>query len=414
MELTNVTRRQVIAAGAGALGAAAIAGLGAGSALAPRTALAATAVPETWDYETDVLIAGSGSGASGAIIDAFDSGSDVIVIEKMDWLGGTLRRSGGGIAAAGTCVQKALGVEDDVDDFYGYIVACGQGLVDEELLRTFVDRAAADFDWVVQDLAGQTEADWAFTNGTDGQEIAMVPGLDLSGTPVFFEDFGYTPVPRCYWFAENPDDLDPDNERQYCPAGLLGRPDTDAARGGTGLWKVFQDAIDERGVNVMTKIALTRLVANADGEVIGALCESVDTGEQISIKARKGVIVATGTWSHSDSLVQSALLGADTSAFDVWVLPEMGGGEGVVAALALGAGTISMAGGPWCGGLRTDTNAQVLDVFGEPIPRLYASSYAVGGKQVNSCYPHCGLHNMWNLTMGRVAAENVCALDSWE
>lgn len=133
---------------------------------------------------------------------------------------------------------------------HGYIVACGEGLVDPELLRTFVDRAAADFDWVVQDLAGQTEADWAFGGSDDGLTVAMVPGLNVGGTPLFFEDYGYKPVPRCYWFAENPDDLDPDNERVYAPAGLLGRPETDASRGGTGLWKVFQDAIDERQVPV--------------------------------------------------------------------------------------------------------------------------------------------------------------------
>lgn len=64
----------------------------------------------------------------------------------------------------------------------------------------------------------------------------------------------------------------------------------------------------------------------------------------------------------------------------------------------------------WSGGLRVDENCQVINVFGEPIPRLFASSYAVGGKKTAK-YPNCGLHNMWNISLGRVAAASVCALD---
>jgi hypothetical protein len=403
LETPSITRAGFLALAGTLAGAAAMQG---------RLARAATpAVDEIeWDYETDVLILGSGSGASGAIVDCLESDSDVIIVEKNDWLGGTMRRSGGGIGAAETCVQKALGVDDSKDDFYDYLVACGEGYVDEEMLRVFVDRAASDFDWVVQNLAGQTEKDWAFTNGTDGMEIAMRPGLDISGTPVYYEELGFEAVPRCYWFSENPDDIDPDGSRLYCSEGVLGRPETDKGRGGTGLWKVFQDVIDAHPeTTILYKTSLQKLISNGN-EVVGAQCIDLGSGEPVFIKARQGVILATGTWAGSEYLVDTYLLGADQSGLYPWVLESMAGGEGVIAAQALGAATVTMAAGPRKGGIKTDTNAQVLDVYGDPIPRLYASSYVVGGK-VYQKYPCCGMHNFLNCVFGRVAAENVLKLD---
>ncbi len=101
-----------------------------------------------------------------------------------------------------------------------------------------------------------------------------------------------------------------------------------------------------------------------------------------------------------------------TMAKSSWAAPEQADGASILAGIGAGAATCAMAADPWKGGLKTDVHAQVLDVEGNPIPRLYASSYAVGGKYGKN-YPHCGLHNMWNMTFGRIAAENVSALEPW-
>lgn len=430
-----ITRRGFVAGASAALAAGA---LGASAAFAQVVDPAEI----TWDHETDVVVLGCGSGGSPAIIDAYDAGNEVLIVEKASWLGGTMRRSGGGIAAAGTCVQKALGVEDNVEDFYNYLVDCGEGLADAEMLRVFADRAAADFDWYVQDIAGQTEKDWHFVeplegvgliegheDGENGLNIAMRPGLNLGGTPVFFDYYGYKPVPRCYWFEPNPEDVD-DGTRIYAVPGLLGRPDVDTGCGGTGLWKPMQDAIDARDIPVLYRTTLVSLVKNVCGEVIGAKCLDLETEATVYIKARKGVIIATGEWQNNDQMLfdyclygwkdEEPAVSSDpgahtlsvTMAKTTWATPEQADGAGILAGIGAGAATCVMAAGPWKGGLKTDVHAQVLDVEGNPIPRLYASSYAVGGKQGKN-YPHCGLHNMWNMTFGRIAAENVSALEPW-
>lgn len=421
---TTTTRRDFVKGGA--------------TVAAGITALGALGVPAfshaepsevVWDSEADIIVLGCGSGGAAGALDAYDAGNSVIIVEKQTWLGGTMRRSGGGIAAAGTCVQKALGVEDNADDFYNYMVACGNGLVDEEMLRVFADRAASDFDWYVQDIAGQTEADWCFTNGTDGQEVSMRHGLNLSGMPVYFDKYGFTPVPRVYWFEANPDDYD-DGYRMYAPASLLGRPDYDTPRGGTGLWKPMQDAIDARDFEIHTGTSLVSFIVNTDGEVIGVRCRDLLNDQELYFKANKGVLLATGSFERNDQMLFDYCLhgwqaekqisnvsftddGGASDALTIttgWANPNQEDGVGILAAMAIGAGTQVMAAGPWRGGLITDTNAQVIDSMGNPIPRLYASSFAVGGKW-GLHYSNCGLQNMWNIVYSRIAAENLNKLE---
>lgn len=76
----------------GAVGLAAVSSLSWMSRLA--VAAPKTDVPETWDYETDVIVVGSGTGLTGAI-SAAAAGARVMVLEKMGVPGGSTLMSGG-------------------------------------------------------------------------------------------------------------------------------------------------------------------------------------------------------------------------------------------------------------------------------------------------------------------------------
>ena len=66
------------------------------------------------------------------------------------------------------------------------------------------------------------------------------------------------------------------------------------------------------------------------------------------------------------------------------------------------------------GGVTINTKAQVLDVFGEPIPGLYAGGCDVGtnifGKAGN--YPGCGTYVGFALCYGRIAGKNLAAQEA--
>ena len=68
------------------------------------------------------------------------------------------------------------------------------------------------------------------------------------------------------------------------------------------------------------------------------------------------------------------------------------------------------------GGLVIDVQSQVHDVWGEVIPRLYASGCTCGTNVMGNSgrYPGCGCYVAFSVCYGRIAGANVAALDNWE
>ena len=86
-------------------------------------------------------------------------------------------------------------------------------------------------------------------------------------------------------------------------------------------------------------------------------------------------------------------------------------GEGTLAALSLGADSLFIGLG-LNGGIKIDTNAQVIDVYGNPIPRLYGGGRTTGGLVANQ-YPTCGHYVATAVCFGRIAGQNAAALEAW-
>jgi succinate dehydrogenase/fumarate reductase flavoprotein subunit len=130
----KLSRKQFVkGAAVGAVGAAAAGGLASCAPAAtpvptappeatatPAAAATATPTPEQWDYETDVVVVGSGNGGMSAAISAAKEGAKVIVVEISSTTGGGSSFSGGYIHAFGLAT---------LDDYLNY--TCG--LHDPEL-----------------------------------------------------------------------------------------------------------------------------------------------------------------------------------------------------------------------------------------------------------------------------------------
>ena len=364
---------------------------------------------EAWDYETDVVVCGCGTSGAPAAIAAADAGAQVIVIEKMDWLGGEMRRCGGGVAGAGTKVQAALGVEDNADDFYDYLMAIGGSEVDPDMVRVVADNAAPTVDWIIDDLGGQPVDQWHFCGGDEGLENLMDAGLNIGTDPANYTDNGMTPIARCHWFDADPDDpFHGDSDKGLC-----------TYPGGTGLWKTFEKAIEVReAIQTMTSTALVSFVSDESG-VTGVVAEQ--DGKQVRIKANKGVVLATGNWgSNHEMMLNYTGHDFEENAWGGLGLDIAGenDGSGVKAALALGCDLkfpyVYPEGAAivysWnLGGLKGDTETRAIDVNGEVIPHLFVASMALGGV-LGSKYPLCGISVVRNILFGRIAGEQAAAL----
>ena len=114
-----------------------------------NTSTAATAEEEkVEDQTTDVVIIGAGGGGLAASIEANAAGKDVIVVEKMPMVGGNTIRATGGINAAGTSSQEALGIEDSIQTHYDDTMAGGYEKNDPELVKTLTENAPTAVEWL--------------------------------------------------------------------------------------------------------------------------------------------------------------------------------------------------------------------------------------------------------------------------
>jgi fumarate reductase flavoprotein subunit len=119
----------------------------AGGGLAALTAFptfAASLASETWD----VIVVGGGTAGLPTALFAAERSNRVLVIEQGATLGGTLDRSAGQIAAAGTVFQAAKNIEDSPDAHFDDIVRINSGTSDLALARLFVEHAGDTINWL--------------------------------------------------------------------------------------------------------------------------------------------------------------------------------------------------------------------------------------------------------------------------
>lgn len=386
-----------------------------------------------WAEEAEVVVVGCGSGGAPAAIEAARAGADVLVVEKMDWLGGCMRRCGGGLIGCNTLVQQKLGVEDPGSDvLFEFMAQCAGGNYDEELLRLFVDECGSAFDWVITPveeggMGGEPLDEWEL--GPDEGHTGIVsPGLNV-GAPSdvdnnYWAEFGYPEDiehRRVHWFKPNPEDVDPGDRHYATYAGTdFGAGHGSSGGGGTGLWKPFEDELyNLDNVRIEMETSLNSLIANDKGEIIGVRVEPTDGGDPLNIKATKGVIIATGTfvgdkelyenftgkpWTYEEN-PRSVVNGSPYNDYQA-------DGAGIKAALAVGAAPRYILEGN-SGGLRINTKSQAIDTYGEVIPRLYITSRAVGGLFAEDHYPQCGVFVTSGIITGRHAGQNVAAEEPW-
>ena len=101
-----------------------------------------------WDREFDAIVVGSGYAGSAAMQSLLDNGvKNVVMIDKMPYLGGNSAYSGGKIAVAGSRFQKEENVEDSKEKFVADICASFQKTAIQHLCqkcKIFFEQNARD------------------------------------------------------------------------------------------------------------------------------------------------------------------------------------------------------------------------------------------------------------------------------
>lgn len=446
MKQENLSRRSFVKSlavmGFGAVGAGALAGCSSGST--PASAVASSGSDIAWDKETDVLVCGYGAAGASCAIEAADNGAKVLIIEKAALPGGSMARCGGAIMGAGTKVQADLGVEDTPDGLYNWVKTCvnqNYDLCPDAIIKAYAEHAGENVDWLQQmctdyckrdlfEVGMAVENEGAQGNEATGDGGNGVTAGCLNAVGCEYDSFGITKaeaVARSHW----------------------AHSDGNAANSGPELfeplYRNINKKVEDGTVETAFKTALSRFILDDSGTVIGVVAKT-DAGD-INIKATKGVMLATGGYCASDDMkmkfCQEALPYTTYMCYDCE-------GDGINAAMTIGADLYNMCNfypievaqvyqydpqyndvfNSWLnmddegymevpamnmaechGGVKINTDAQVLDLDGNPIAHLYASGNDVGTNifGVPGNYPGCGCYVSFAFAFGRIAGQKLAA-----
>lgn len=233
------------------------------------------------EYETDILVIGAGGAGLTAANAAQEKGiEDIIVIEKMPFVGGASAQAGG-FVGGGSELQKSLGITGDSPDLiYEDIMRGGENTNNPELVRLMADNMGETLDWLINDL--------------------NVPIYDR-----YPSDFPEHTVQR-FFIVEG---------------------------GSTGLTNTLADEFEKAGGNLLLETKATEFIMD-DGAVAGVKAEDKD-GNEITIKAKKTILATGGFGNNLDMLT-------DDIANAVFYGVASSTGDGHKMAEAIGAKLVLM------------------------------------------------------------------------
>ena len=299
---SKVSRREFVKGAA--VGAGLLTGAGALASCGTAAAPTAPGIPAKWDKEADVVIVGGGGTAIVASIEARNAGASVLALEKAAVVGGTTSLSGAIIQASDTDIQRAAGVEGDTpEQHYQYWITAAEGQADPELVRLLANNAPGNIQWLMD----------------QGVEYAGVTGVG--------------PIPY----------IDPNLmvNRIHTP----GPPGSQPAIGAGEKYhvQILYKVAQEKGAEFLLETPVLALVRDPEKGVIGVKAES--GGQEMYVKAKKAVILATSSFDHNKEMARAF------SLQQLWAL-ETGicacaptnMGDGIKMAMEIGADLAGMGG----------------------------------------------------------------------
>jgi len=103
----------------------------------------------TTNVDVDVVVVGAGAGGLAAALAVADQGKSVVVLEKLERMGGNSALSTGSIPAAGSRLQIEAGVEDSAERMAADLLAQSGPHEAEHLTRVLSAESGSLVDWLV-------------------------------------------------------------------------------------------------------------------------------------------------------------------------------------------------------------------------------------------------------------------------
>ncbi len=201
------------------------------------------------DVTTEVVVIGGGGAGLSAAISATQNGANVVLIEKMSFLGGNTNYATGGLNASETSQQAALEIEDSVETFYNDTMEGGKNINNPELVDVLTKNSSKTVDWLTE-------------LGADLNDVGVLGGST--------------------------------NNRTHRPTG--------GAPVGNHIVNVLSENAKELNVDVRVSTTAKEILVE-NNEVIGVIVGTEDDSEYTIFA--DSIIIATGGFGANNDLVAS-------------------------------------------------------------------------------------------------------------
>ncbi len=301
-------------------------------------------------HEVDVLVIGSGGPGLAAAIVAHDAGAKVLLVEKTGKVGGTTAVSGGVLWIPCNHHMPEVGIADSREEALAYTLRLADGRSDPRLVERFLDTAPEVIRYLedhtplrFKAIARYPDYHPEFQGGKPGGR-SLDPGLfdtnelgawkdKLRKSPVFGATAMTVTEATDWGVFSKPLSLPYKVLAERYKKGLVCY--------GASLAGGLLKALVERGIPPMLEVRALELIEE-EGRVVGLRAEQ--GGQEILIRAKKGVILATGGFEWSSDLASRFLSGRITHPNS----PPSNEGDGLKMAMALGADLGNMSEAWWC------------------------------------------------------------------
>jgi succinate dehydrogenase/fumarate reductase flavoprotein subunit len=235
-------------------------------------------VSAAWDREADIVVLGSGAAGMAAAIEGYDTGAEVVVLEKMseEKAGGNTRVSGGIWFNNVNAERAAVYLES----------LCGDYRLPRPVVEVWAEETTRNSAWL--------------------ESLGAKVGVHADYTPEY-----------------------PELDGSDCYGGYMG---IEGKLGNALLYNFLVSVVRKRGVDICYDTPGRELVTDAgSGRVIGIVADR--GGSPFRIRARGGVVLATGGFENNKEMVRDYLGLGDSP---VWGSPG-GTGDAHRMAMKIGA-----------------------------------------------------------------------------
>ena len=356
--------------------------------------------------DCDVVIVGAGGAGLTAAAQAAEDGAKVIVVEKMPIVGGNSLKATGGMNAAGTQYQEALGITDSgVNEFIEDTMNGGHQINDRSLVTEMAEQSSDAIDWLTS--IGAPLPKVAATGGTthkylhepeDGSAVGsyLVDKLNAQA-----EKLGVQILLNTTVYQEN---------------GLLV---SESVRSMGGI------LVNAEGKRFCNDMSTRDAVSNAELEQPGAYayiifdqrivndlksCEKyIKNGLTVSSDSYEGLAKEMGLEGEAASNFVETMntWNASVAAGEDAEFGRSNGMDGDLSTAPYYAIKIAPGIHHTMGGLKINTETEVLDTNGTAIPGLYAAGETTGGVHGGNRIGGNAVCDF--VVFGRIAGKNAAA-----